>query len=284
MTAVWNDFKSFFVDGWHSAVYLVEQAWLGLGASFSTSMGGLMMVGSKLVDGLTSLFAGLARAVGGSFLMIETTVKGVMLRLLKVAEVAFGGTGNFVAARLLERAQNEINALPSPAAELESGIRAAEGAAADLSAELRGTGIGMLGKDATREQLEAHKRFQREQAAREAARKADAQAAAGEVAAAEQRLQNLRLGAAIAASFRGGGAGGAGAGGGTPDPTAAMGAVRGVFAGFGNLAQSLGGGGPTREVTKRLDKVIEKTDEEIRVMEDVARALGDMGGGVVWGV
>jgi hypothetical protein len=123
-------------------------------------------------------------------------------------------------------------------------------------------------------------------AARERIRAENAGRLAGVAAArqaADQVLLNLRAGAAIAASFRGGGAG-AGAGNGPPNPNAAMGAVRGMFAGFGNLAQSLGGGGPTREVTKRLDKVIEKTDEEIRVMEDVARQLGNVQGGVVWGV
>jgi hypothetical protein len=121
------------------------------------------------------------------------------------------------------------------------------------------------------------------QAARDAARRQD-QDAAGQMARdAAQRALNLRAGAAIAAAFRGRG-GGAGAGGaGNEVASLISGAAKGAFAGFGSLQTIFGGGGgPTKEITKRLDKVVEKTDEEIKVMEEVARQLARVDG-QIWG-
>ena len=140
-----------------------------------------------------------------------------------------------------------------------------------------------MGRD---EELAMHRRFQREQAARGAARAADAAAAAGAVAAAEKERRDLMVTAAFRRMFRGGAAGtGAGAGGVGAEVAAALGAIRGGFAGFGSLASQFGGAGPNREVVKRLDKIVEKTDEEIGVMEEVARQLGNVqGSGLIWGV
>jgi hypothetical protein len=219
LTKVWNDFKSFFVDGWHDAVYLVRQMW------------------SELVT--------------------------------------------FVAQKMVQAGAAVARNLPAGTMRMMG----ATGAALQMMAQDEGVVLEGIRKRGEAERLELHKTFQAEQAAREAARRGDAEGAAAAVAAAEAARRQLLVTAAFRRAFGGGGGAGAGAGGGTPDPTAAMGAVRGMFAGFGNLAQSLGGGGPTREVTKRLDKVIEKTDEEIRVMEDVAAALGNIhDGGFVWGV
>ena len=290
LTVAWNDFKSFFVDGWHSAVYLIEQAWLGAGASFTKTAGMMMMGGSKLVDGLADLFAGLARSVSASFQMIVSVVRDQLLRVMRVAEVALGGTGALIPAQILKDAQTVIRAQTFGARTLETGIAAARQEAAGLSKEMRDAGIGMLGADATAKQLEAHKRFQKEQAAREASRQGDAMGARARtqavetflgaaIAEAHMRAKNKQLGAAIMASM----AGSAGAAA-PPGLAAAMGAVRGQFAGFGSLSASLGGSGPTREVTKRLDKLVEKTDDEIEVMQEVVRNTSNFSGGVVWGV
>jgi hypothetical protein len=215
LTIAWNDFKSFFVDGWHDAVMLVRLVFV----DFISWLSGQL---NSVIDGF---FGRLSR--------LNDATYGVLL----------GPIGGLLA---------------EAAAQVEGGD----------PDKIRNNII----KDA-----------QAAQAARDAARRQD-QDAAGQMARdAAQRALNLRAGAAIAAAFRGRG-GGAGAGGaGNEVASLISGAAKGAFAGFGSLQTIFGGGGgPTKEITKRLDKVVEKTDEEIKVMEEVARQLARVDG-QIWG-
>jgi hypothetical protein len=282
LTLVWNDFKAFFVDAWHDAVYLVAQNLLPLSAAF----GGVMRQAAVLVDGFSRVAEAIARSFAVAFAGVESVVRDSLDRILHAAEVAMGGTGNLAGAGLMAVARARLADIPTAGGALNAGIGAAREAAAGLASELNDSAdaLGRLGANGDAVAMELHKQFQREQKAREDARAADVRGAG--VAAAEKELLDLKVAAAFRRMFGGGARGaGAGAGGVGQEVAGALNAIRGGFAGFGSLQSMFGGGGPNREVVKRLDKLVAKTDEEKDVLEEIARALGDgPRGDFVWGV